>query len=166
MENHSHTDDPTPPDCFRMEELEIFQSFENQTLVDVNYYLWLNQAETEDGIPLRFLYALELLFESNESLMLSSGEDSAAIRLIHAESLVNTARQLQELHGKVLIQRVSAVAQPLWEGVAWKVLEAIHLSRNEAGLYHNDAVLLDFGSKRILVRLSEREGLELEPYQE
>ncbi len=166
MENHSHTDDPTPPDCFRMEELEIFQSFENQTLVDVNYYLWLNQAETEDGILLRFLYALELLFESNESLMLSSGEDSAAIRLINAESLVNTARQLQELHGKVLIQRVSAVAQPLWEGVAWKILQAIHLSRNEAGLYHNDAMLLDFGNTRILISLSEREGLELAPYQE
>lgn len=164
MEKHTHTDDPTPPECFRMEELEMFQSFENQTLVDVNYYLWLNRGESEEELPIRFLYALELLFESNESLMLSSGEDSEAIRIINAESLVNTARQLQELHEKVLIQRVSAVAQPLWEGVAWKVLEAIHLSRNEAGLYLNDAVLLDFGSKRILVRLSEREGLELEPF--
>jgi len=139
----------------------MFQSFETQILVDVNYYLWLNQAESEAEVPLRFLYALELLFESNESLMLSSGEDSASIRLIHAESLLNTARQLQALHGKVLIQRVSAVAQPLWQGVSGKMLEAIHLSRNEAGLYHNDAMLLDFGSKRILLRLSEREGLEL-----
>lgn len=165
MENHTHTDDPTPPDCFRMEELEQFQSFESQILVDINYYLWLNQAESEDAVPLRFLYAIELLFDSNESLMLSSGEDTEAIRLINAESLVTTAKQLQELHGKVLIQRVSAVAQPIWQGAAGKMLEAIHLSRNEAGLYHNDAVLLDFGSKRILLSLSQTEGLELAEYE-
>ena len=165
MENHTHTDDPTPPDCFRIEELEMFQSFENQTLVDVNYYLWLNQAITEDDIPLRFLYALELLFESNESIESLIFSNIASIRLINAESLVTTARQLQELHGKVLIQRVSAVAQPLWLDVAGKMLDAIHLSRSEAGLYHNDAVLLDFGDKRILVRLSERDGLELAPYE-
>lgn len=165
MEKRSHTDDQTPPDCFRMEELELFQSFENQTLVDVNYYLWLNQAESEESLPLRFLYALELIFESNETLILSSGEDSEAIRIIDAASLVTTAKQLQELHGKVLIQRLSAVAQPLWETAVWKVLEGIHLSRTEAGLYYNDSLLLDFGSKRILVQLSPKEGLELAPYE-
>ncbi len=165
MEKHIHTDDPTPPDCFRIEELEIFQSLESQTLVDVNYYLWLNQAEMEGVAPMRFLYALELLFESNASLILSSGEDSAAIRLIDAASLLATAKQLQDLHGKVLIQRISALAQPLWEGVVWKVLEGIHLSKSEVGLYHNDALLLDFGSKHIMVNLSAQEGLELAPYE-
>lgn len=165
MEKHSHTDDPTPPDCFRIEELEVFQSLEGQTLVNVNYYLWLNQAETEGVAPMRFLYAMELLFDSNESLILSSGEDSAAIRLIDAASLLQTAKQLQDLHGKVLIQRISALAQPLWEAVVGKVLEAIHLSKSEAGLYHNDALLLDFGSKRIMLNISAREGLELAPYE-
>jgi len=33
------------------------------------------------------------------------------------------------------------------------------LSRNEAGLYHNDSVLLSFDERRILLRLAEREGL-------
>lgn len=165
MEKHHHDEHATPPDCFRMEELEQFQSFENQALVDVNYYLWLNQAEGEEDTPLRFLYALELLFESNEALMLSSGEDTTAIRLINAASLVDTAKQLQALHGKVLIQRISAGAQPLWQGAIGKVLEGINLSKNEEGLYHNDALLFDFGNKRILLRLSEREGLELSPYE-
>lgn len=165
MEEHPHTADATPPDCFRIEELETFQSFENQTLVEVNYYLWLNQPGDEEDTALRFLYALELLFESNETLMLSSEEDTAAIRLIDAGSLVDTAKQLQELHGKVLIQRISAGAQPLWQGAVGKILEGIHLSRNEQGLYHNDAMLFDFGSKRVLLRLSERDGLELAPYE-
>jgi hypothetical protein len=165
MEKHTHTDEQTPPDCFRMEELEIFQSFESQILVDINYYLWLNQAESEEEMPLRFLYALEMIFESNESMLLCSGEDSEAIRLIDAASLVDTAKQLQALHGKVLIQRISAVAQPIWQGAAGKMLEGIHLSRNETGLYRNDAMLFDFGSKRILLQLSDREGLELGEYE-
>ena len=32
-----------------MEELETFQSFENQTLVDVNYYLWLLFGGPQEG---------------------------------------------------------------------------------------------------------------------
>ena len=61
----------------------------------------------------------------------------------------------------MLIQRISALAQPLWQGATGKILEAIRLSRNEQGLYQNDAVLFDFGSKQILLQLSELEGLEL-----
>ncbi|MCA0238000.1 MAG: hypothetical protein LCH81_16610 [Bacteroidetes bacterium] len=166
MEPPMPTHDQTPLDSFRKEELEIFQSFENQTLVDINYYLWLNQAEQEEEAPLRFLYALELIFESSEALILSSGEDTEAIRVIDAQSLVDTARQLQSLHGKVLIQRISALAQPLWQGATGKTLEAIRLSRNEQGLYQNDAVLFDFGNKQILLQLSEREGLELGRWEE
>lgn len=160
MENLAQPDDYTPPDCFRLEELETFQSFEGQLLADVNYYLWLNQAD-DDAIPYRFLYTLELVFDSNDSLLLSSGEDSEAIRVIAAETLLETARQLQRLHGKISIQRLSAGAQPLWQPAIGKTLEGIRLSRNEAGLYLNDALLLDFGKRRILVQLSEKEGLEI-----
>ena len=158
MENQHIEGDPTPSDCFRLRELEILQSFDNQLLVDANYYLWLNHTEG-DSAPLRFLYTLELVFEGTRPLLLSSGEDSEAIRLIEAEDLVKTARQLQQLHGKVLIQRISAGAQPLWREAVGKTLESIRLSRNEAGLFLNDALLLDFGERRILVRLHEREGL-------
>jgi len=160
MENLAQPDDYTPPECFGLEELETFQSFESQLLADVNYYLWLNQAD-DGAIPYRFLYTLELVFDSNDSLLLSSGEDSEAIRVITAETLLETARQLQRLHGKISIQRISAGAQPLWQPAIGKILEGIRLSRNDAGLYLNDALLLDFGKRRILVQLSEKEGLEI-----
>ncbi len=126
--------------------------------IDVNYYLWLNQPG-EGSAPRRFLYTLELVFENAGALLLSSGEDSEAICLIGAEELVETARRLQQLHGKALIQRVPAGVQPLWRESVGKVLTSIRLSRNDAGLFLNDALLLDFGERRILVRLGEREGL-------
>ncbi len=54
--------DPTPPDCFRLEELQALQGAENRVLADVNYYLWTNRVEAGEA-PYRFLYGLELIFE-------------------------------------------------------------------------------------------------------
>lgn len=158
MEKNRPDTGNTPPDCFRLEELEALQSVENQTLVDVNYYLWLNQAETDEA-PYRFLYYLELVFDDQSTLLLTSGDDSEAIRVSDAEALVKTAEALRRLHGKVIIQRVNAGSLPLWHGLIGQTLEAVRLSRNEEELYRNDALLLDFGGRKVLVQLSDKEGL-------
>lgn len=158
MEKNRPDTGNTPPDCFRLEELEALQSVENQTLVDVNYYLWLNQAETDEA-PYRFLYYLELVFDDQSTLLLTSGDDSEAIRVSDAEALVKTAEALRRLHGKVIIQRVNAGNLPLWHGLIGQTLEAVRLSRNEEELYRNDALLLDFGGRKVLVQLSDKEGL-------
>lgn len=161
LSEHLQPNPSYPPDCFRLEDLKVFQSFESQMIADVNYYFWLNRAEGSDALPYRFLYFLELLFEDMEPLLLSAGEDSLAIRISNAQDLVQTARELQTLHGRVSMQRVNAGSFPLWQPVIGKVLEAIHLPRHENGLYANDALQLDFGERRIIVQLAQREGLEL-----
>lgn len=155
--------DLTPPGFFKLDELDIFRSFEDQVLADVNYYLWLNRG-TADSAPFRFLYTLELVFEQPEALLLSSGEDSEAIRVISPETLIKTARALQTLHGQVSVQRINAGSFPLWQPVIGGSLEAIRLTKDENGLYLNDALLLDFGLRKILVQLSQQEGLEVGEY--
>lgn len=164
MDHHPHQDNPTPPDCFRLEELEQLQAVEMQALVGVNYYFWINQAEPETALY-QFLFFLELIFDDQRSLLLTSGEDSEAIRVSSAEELVRTAEVLRALHGKIVIQRVAAVDLSLWMGVRGKTLRAIRLTKNEQGLYSNDALLLDFTEQKILVRLSTRGGLELGNYE-
>lgn len=158
MEKNTHSTGETPPDCFRLEELDAFQTVENQVLVDVNYYLWLNQAEADEA-PYRFLYYLELVFDEQPPLLLTSGDDSEAIRVSDAGALLKTADALRRLHGKVIIQRVNAGNLPLWQPLIGQTLNAVRLSRNEQLLYRNDALLLDFGARQVLVQLSDREGL-------
>ena len=153
-----HQEDPTPPDCFRQTEVEAFQVFEAQILKTVNYYLWRANSKSS------FLYALELFFANGETLLLSSGESSEAIRIIGADRLVGTARQLKEMHGEALIQRIVADVQPLWRDVVGESLQEILLSRNEAGLYANDSLLFDFGKKQILLELNEKDGMLLGEY--
>jgi len=158
----SHPD--VPAECFQMEALSEFQSFEGFTLANVVYYLWLNQGG-EASQPYRFIYYVELVFEENRALLLSSGEDSAAIQLGTAEELVETAKRLQELHGVVGIQRVQAGNFPLWQPALGQVLQAFRLSKHPSGFYYNDAVVLDFGKTQIMISIGAKEGLEIAPFQ-
>ncbi|MEI6410585.1 MAG: hypothetical protein WCR52_14440 [Bacteroidota bacterium] len=160
----SNQQDPTPQGCFKIEELQTFQTFEGQILQDVYYYMWLNR-QPEGEPSYRFIYYLELLFDSHESLLLTSGEDSDAIHVGHTEDLLGTAERLRELHGVITIQRVHAGNFPLWQPALVHPLEAIRLSKHESGLYLNDALLLDFGRQQVLVQLSARDGLELSVYE-
>lgn len=158
MEKHDQQGDPVPPGCFRLEELNVLQSFEKLQVNDVFYYVWHDQPRP--GVaPHRFLYAVEMVFDTGSSLLISSGEDSEAIRLLTADDLADTAMRLQKIHGKPVLQRFPASIQPMWRDITGKTLDGIRLSRNEAGLFLNDALMFDFGEQRILVRLSEREGL-------
>jgi hypothetical protein len=155
----SHAD-PTPPDCFRLEELEAFKLFDNQRLVEVNYYFW-NPGSAPDT---RMLYFLELLFDSDNALILTSGQDSEAIRVTDAMSLIGEARLLQTQHaGHAVVQRVAALASALWQPVAQAPLAGIRLSKNEAGLYQNDALLLDFeAAGGLIVALHPKGGLAIQ----
>jgi len=153
---------PVPPDCFRLEELECFQSLESQTLVEVNYYLWLHSVvPTQSGDSQGFLYFLELIFEDSSPLLLTSGEDSEAIRVSSASTLLDVAQRLQALHGRAAIQRMQASTSPIWQPLLGKSLNTINLPRHESGLYANNALQLDFGDRQIVVQLAEKEGLEI-----
>ncbi len=148
-----------PPDCFPLESLETFQSFEGQGLQGVTYYYW-----THPDRDLGFLYYMEFLFDSKEALLLSSGEDSTAIATGNASELVETAQRLQQLHGKAVIQRADSGSSDFWRPLLGTVLQHIHLSRHESGLYANDALLLDFGERRVLIHLGVRGGLVVKAY--
>lgn len=150
-----------PPDCFRLEELETFQSLENKMLVEANYYLWLRTNPTETPEAHGFLYFLELIFESHDPLLLTYGEDSAAIHIGTAAHLLDTAQRLQSLHGYAAIRRIRANTSSIWQPLIGQSLNAIHLARHESGLYANSALQLDFGDRQVVVQLAATEGLEI-----
>lgn len=152
--------EPGSAEQFSLEEIQIFQTFENQTFTGIDYYVWL-QIETIQSAPaVQFLLALELRFDSGETLLLSSGEDSAAIRIISKEKLMEMAAGLFRIHNRPVIQRLTRDDQPLWIDCMGKRLNAIRLSKNPEGFYLNDAVLLDFNSGQRLIALNPHgEGL-------
>lgn len=148
--------DPTPPDCFRLEDITTLRASEGCILARVNYYIWKSSTDTPG-----FLYFLEMIFTDHTALMLSSGEDSLAIRLSNAETLVNTARRLQAIHGIPLIERLSAQNSPIWRNVISQTLRSVQLTKHANGLYANSAIQFVFDNQHVTVMIGEREGLEL-----
>jgi hypothetical protein len=161
MDTHTHHD--VPSDCFRLEEIETLQSFEGSILSDLNYYLWINPPAT--AAAQGFLFFMEMIF-GQETLLLTSGEDSSAIRVSDAQTLVKTAERLQRLHGTAVIQRSFASGSALWKPLIGKPLRTVNLSKHdESGVYQNDALVLDFGdAQRVMVWLSGRDGLSVGAY--
>jgi hypothetical protein len=162
MKMDTHPQYEIPPDCFQLEEVESLMSFEGSTLSDLNYYLWV--APPVDGIAKGFLFFLEMIFEQ-ETLLLTAGEDSSAIRVGDAQTLVKTAERLQQLHGVAVIQRTNAAGTSLWKPLIGKTLQTVNLSRHASGKYQNDALVFDFGEEqRVMAWLDGREGLNLGVY--
>lgn len=154
-----------PADCFPLEALEVLRSFDGQTLTAATYYLWLHP-DSSGQIQYQFLYCLELLFGAQDTLLLAADEHTMAIRVTNAAELIKTAENVQKINGQPLIQRATATHLPLWTPAQGQTLEGIRLSRRAAdGYYSNDALLLDFGGHRILVSLSEKEGLSVSIYE-
>lgn len=157
MQEHPQPEEALPEGCFTLDEVQHLRHIQGQVLTGVNYYLW----KTTDGRNLGFLYFLELIFAENEPLYLTSGEDSAGIQVSDADTLVHTARQLQDMHGQACIHRMSAASSTIWADFINRPLQAIHLLRHDSGLYANEALQLDLGNRQVVVALDEQDGLAI-----
>jgi hypothetical protein len=158
----SQEQESTPVDCFQLAELEVLQSFDGEVLSDVIYYVWMHKPWPGDHDNLGFLYCIELLFEPDRSLLLTCGEQSTAIQITNAQALVGVAKQLKEVNGNSVLTRIMAGAGSMWQTIMGQRLETIRLARHPESVYYaNDAMIFDFGSKSILLKLGEKEGLEL-----
>jgi hypothetical protein len=160
----AHNSRALPADCFKLEEVELLQSFDGKVLTDVEYYVWMH-AHRSEQIHYQFLLCLELVFDSETSLLLTSGENSMSISVTNAAELSKMADRLKKINGIPLIRRVNVNVHSLWNLLIGTPLNSIQLSRHPASEYYaNDAVLFDFGAKRILLCLGIKEGLELSEY--
>jgi hypothetical protein len=146
-----------PQGFFQLEELEAFRQLEGEQLAEVNYYFWNHTAAANE----RFLLYIELLFQSDNALILTSGEDSEEIAMRDAKSLLEHGRTLMERNeGRPAMGQLTATASALWQPAQNLALEGVRLSKDaESGLYHNDALQFDFGAHKIVVALNERGGL-------
>ena len=78
--------------------------------------------------------------------------------------LIQHARTLMERNGgQPAVRQLAAGASALWSAVAGQPLQGIRLSKDaESGLYLNDALLLEFEGKGIVVGINEKGGLAIE----
>ena len=150
-------DDPTPDGFFKLEELQTFKSLQGEQLADVNYFFWHHASTPE----VQFLLFIEILFVSEHALILTSGEDTDALRIIEAMDLIQQARQLMERgNGEPAVRQLNASGSAIWMPLLGQKLQGIHLSKDPSNqLYVNDALLLQFEDHGVVVALNEKGGM-------
>lgn len=139
-----------PSHCFRQPELELFLSLEGLTLEQVHYF-------TVPTAQAEYLHALELLFAEGPTLLLASDAEEPAIRAAEPGQLMATAHDMKA-RGLSLHLR-DANRSALWAPLVGGTLRAVLLSKNEDGLSVNDALVFDFGTRRLLLSTAETMGL-------
>ena len=144
---------------FVLEDLQKLQRYEGDTLQNVHYFIWFNPGKERDEPVVRFLYAVELIFEETGSLILRAGDHQPCLEIIEAAELVEKAEQVRRMHDKIIIQQHVAAAYPLWEKAIGEVLDSIMLSNDGSGKYYNDAMVFSFPTIEIVLDLHKQEGL-------
>lgn len=146
----------TPEGCFSLEDITTFRALDGEKLADVNYYFWTSADKSQQ----RFLLFMEILFVSEQALIITSGEDTDAIRIVEAMDVINKGKDLMARNDrKPAMQQLSATASAIWHPYSGQPLTSIRLTKNDAGLYLNDAILLDFGTGGVIVALHDKGGL-------
>lgn len=149
-----------PDGFFSLEDISTFRALDGEKLADVNYYFWAGGEKSEQ----RFLLFTEILFVSEQALILTPGEDSDAIRIAEAMDVINKAKELMVRNeGKPAVQQMNATNSAVWQPHTGQKLVAVRLTRNEEGLYLNDALLLEFESGSVIIALHDKGGLAVTP---
>ena len=144
---------------FSLEDISTFRAAEGARLSDVTYFFWMTGIDSQ-----RFLLYVELLFESEYALILTSGEDTEGIAIAEATDVIEKARILmQRNEGKPAVQQMNAANSGIWQPALGQPLKHILLTKNEENLYLNDAILLDFDHTGVIVALHDKGGLAITP---
>lgn len=141
---------------FSQEEVETFHSFDGKVLTSVNYFIWV-QPENKQH---RFLYCLELLFNIDESLLLMVDEDEDNLKIIGVSEFIAKASSLKERNGGIaVLQQADPSSIEPWKSVVGSLLLGVRLTAGDEGLYTNDALLLDFVNKGVIVAINDNGGI-------
>lgn len=145
-----------PAAYFSQEEVETFHSFAGKVLTSVNYFIWVQPENKQQ----RFLYCIELLFNLDESLLVMVDEDEYNLKIVGVNEFIAKASSLKDQNSgiAVLQQADPSVIEP-WKSVVGSLLLGVRLTAGDEGLYTNDALLLDFVDKGVIVAINDNGGI-------
>lgn len=130
---------------FTHDEVLALDKVQNKTLDKVLYHYWVNIAKEEE---LKVLDILQLFFTDGTDVSLSGRLDEC-LKLVQPDIDKDREELLLQFGGKIILQTEDMTQSLLWSDTG--VLDYISLRKSENGEYLNDAVLLEFQAKEIVV---------------
>lgn len=130
---------------FKYEEVLVLDKIQEKEVEKVWYHYWVNIAKEEE---VRVLDTLQLIFKDGSALSVSARTDEC-LKLVDLDVDKDRQELLEQFQGKIVLQSQEASDIPLWEDAS--LLSHISLRKSDEGQYLNDAILLAFANKEIVV---------------
>jgi hypothetical protein len=130
---------------FTYDEVLTLDKVQDRTLHKVLYHYWVNIAKEEE---VKVLDVLQLFFTDGTDLSFSGRLDEC-LKLVQPDIDKDREELLLQFGGKIVLQTEDMTQTPLWTETG--VLAYVSLRKTENGEYLNDAVLLEFEAKEIVV---------------
>jgi len=147
----------TETDFYTPEELYEIYALVNETIREVHYHYWVNQAKDHRYEVLDWI---EFIFDSGKRMVLNAGVDSDGIKLHLPDIEAERAKLEDEFKGAVTIESRDVSSTKLWKAALGKAITPSLLKHEDKVL--NDNMVLKFeGAKPIEIYVG-LEGLEVE----
>lgn len=154
-------DYPGPSDLFSSEDVYKILALVNEVLSEVNYYYWVNKAQSE---YFEVLDWIEFKFKSGNHLFLTAGLDSDGIKIAEPDFDLITTNLRDEFKGAVSIDKREATKFKIWKNNIGKDITP-SLIKHEKGILNDQIVLKFLGGDDIIIFLGI-EGLEVDYFHE
>ncbi|HTF81076.1 MAG TPA: hypothetical protein VL947_05110 [Cytophagales bacterium] len=130
---------------FNYDEVLALDKIQNRSLTKVLYHYWVNVAKDEE---VKVLDTLQLFFEEGAPLSLT-GRTDECLKLIEADIEKDSKELMEQFGGQIVLQTEDMTDTLLWGETG--ILQYISLRKSDEGQYLNDAMLLAFQTKDIIV---------------
>ncbi|MFN8438163.1 MAG: hypothetical protein U0V72_11060 [Cytophagales bacterium] len=131
---------------FSAEEVIELDKIQNKNISQVIAHYWVNI--TDENNPIKVLDTLEINFNDGEKLGLT-GRTDECIKLCKTDIDKDREEIINQFHGKIVIQTADLTQTDDWKNA--QNLAYISLRKDSNGQYLNDALLLCFESKELVI---------------
>jgi hypothetical protein len=149
---------------FTFQELTRLNGLEGKHISEVNYYVWVNRID--QAAPYVFIDKLEIIFSDANKIILTAGEESNALYVLHDFDAAEEILMLEHrFSGQITLKKFGASKDKFWKDVLNLRIQTVQLSK-DGDQYLSDAVVLDFGEEKRLIGLSPEEGIIIDYFEE
>ncbi|MGF1637412.1 MAG: hypothetical protein ACFCUU_10085 [Cyclobacteriaceae bacterium] len=148
---------------FCPQDVQFIHKFSGHSITKAVYHNWVNLADSQQD--LRFLYALELHFDDQQEVIISSGEAGEEAHIVFNKLDIEAEKKSiqDKFKGQLDIQSSEVKASELWKQIINRPISKVILDQhNTSGNYFADQIIFKIDELLVLLKTgADGDGLEV-----
>ena len=145
-------------------EVQLINSINDQKLLAVNYYYWINSAKPAEEYF--FIDVVEMVFQDHPSLFFKINDEDSGINVTTEFEFEHYNKHLQlEFQQQIKLKKVAVTESNIWQSVIQNSLQKTDL-KEVKGQFLSSYFIFDFKSQKIELSFHPVEGLLVAEYED